>query len=101
MLYGVLSFICLALEGFGNGCLIAAIWSVITYNYPQSISSYIPLYQISMGIGRTSGIMIGSILYKAGGFKMPYYVNGTLFIMLIFPILCFYVEINRTNIKDK
>lgn len=35
-----------------------------------------------------AGPIFGSILYEAGGFKLPFFVTGALLFILIFPISC-------------
>jgi len=41
--YGILSFLCRFIEGFGNGCLNSATSSIISYNYPENMANLIGL----------------------------------------------------------
>jgi len=84
--YGVLSFLCRVIEGFGNGCLNSATSSIISFNYPDNMGNLMGLTQTFTGLGMLAGPIFGSILYEAGGFKLPFFVTGGLLFVLIFPI---------------
>jgi MFS family permease len=84
--YGVLSFLCRFIEGFGNGCLNSSSSSIISYNYEDNMSNLIGLTQTFTGLGMLSGPIVGSFLYEWGGFKLPFFVTGFCLFMLIFPI---------------
>ena len=43
LLYGVLSFFCRVIEGFGNGCLNSSSSSIIAFNYEDNMSNLIGL----------------------------------------------------------
>lgn len=84
--YGILSFLCRVIEGFGNGCLNSATSSIISFNYPDNMGNLMGLTQTFTGLGMLAGPIFGSILYEAGGFKLPFFVTGGLLFVLIFPI---------------
>lgn len=90
--YGIMSFLCRFIEGFGNGCLNSSSSSIICYNYEENMSNLIGLTQTFTGIGMLSGPIIGSILYEAGGFTLPFFVTGSMLFALIFPIMYFLVN---------
>jgi MFS family permease len=43
MVYGILSFLCRVIEGFGNGCLNSSSSSIICFNYEDNMSNLIGL----------------------------------------------------------
>mmetsp|Transcript_12793 Transcript_12793/g.21637 ORF Transcript_12793/g.21637 Transcript_12793/m.21637 type:complete len:269 (+) Transcript_12793:397-1203(+) len=90
LLYGILCFLCRVVEGFGNGCLNSATSSIICTNYPDNMGNLIGLTQTFTGLGMLSGPVIGSFLYEAGGFKLPFFVTSALLFIQIFPIMLFF-----------
>lgn len=89
MVYGIMSFLCRVIEGFGNGCLNSSSSAIICHNYEDNMSNLIGLTQTFTGIGMLAGPIFGSFLYEAGGFTLPFYVTGSALFVLIFPILYF------------
>ena len=61
--YGVLSFVSRVIEGFGNGCLNSASFSIIAYCYEDSMSKLIGIVQTFTGLGMLAGPLLGSFLY--------------------------------------
>lgn len=66
--FGILSFFCRVIEGFGNGCLNSSSSSIICFNYPDNMSNLIGLTQTFTGLGMLAGPIFGSFLYESGGF---------------------------------
>ena len=55
---------------------------------------------MSIGIGLTSGPLIGSILYEFGGFKAPFLTYGTVFLVIgVFTMKILPVEIDKEVVK--
>lgn len=96
--YGVLSCVARFIEGFGNGCLNSAINSVIQFNYPDNASNLIGLVQTFTGLGMLMGPILGSALYAAGGFQLPFFFCGGLLFLLTFLIGCI-LKSDRGNDK--
>ena len=86
--YGIASFLCRVIEGFGNGCLNSATSSIISFNYADNMGNLMGLTQTFTGLGMLAGPIFGSVLYECGGFKLPFFVTGALLFALIFPISC-------------
>jgi MFS family permease len=84
--YGICSFLCRFIEGFGNGCLNSATSSIISFNYEDNMGNLIGLTQTFTGLGMLSGPILGSFLYELGGFKLPFFVTGGLLFCLTIPI---------------
>ena len=84
--YGIMSFLCRVVEGFGNGCLNSATSSIISFNYADNMGNLMGLTQTFTGLGMLAGPIFGSVLYETGGFKLPFFVTGALLFVLIFPI---------------
>lgn len=82
MLFGILSFVVRFSEGFGNGCINSSCSSIICFNYEENMSKYIGFVQTATGIGMLTGPLIGSMLYEAGGFKLPFLLTGGSLLMM-------------------
>ena len=99
--YGILSFLCRIVEGFGNGCLNSSTSAIICQQYPDNMGNLIGLTQTFTGLGMLSGPIFGSFLYEAGGFKLPFFVTGALLLALNFPITCLFEQDHkRANDED-
>lgn len=85
-LYGILSFCCRFIEGFGNGCLNSGASSIIACDFEDNMGNLMGLTQTFTGLGMLSGPILGSILFEAGGFKLPFFVTGGLLLSLIIPV---------------
>lgn len=95
--YGIMSFLCRVIEGFGNGCLNSATSSIISFNYADNMGNLMGLTQTFTGLGMLAGPIFGSILYESGGFKLPFFVTGALLFVLIFPVSCMIKNDKKTN----
>jgi len=95
--YGIMSFLCRFIEGFGNGCLNSSTSSIITHNYQDNQSNLIGLTQTFTGLGMLCGPILGSILYEAGGFQLPFFVTGSFLFALIFPISYFLINDSHSH----
>jgi MFS family permease len=87
--YASLSFLCRFVEGFGNGCLNSATSSIISHDYENNMGNLMGLTQTFTGLGMLSGPILGSLLFEAGGFTLPFFVTGGLLFSLIFPVSCY------------
>jgi MFS family permease len=94
--YGVCSFLCRLVEGFGNGCLNSASSSIIAHDYEDNMGNLMGLTQTFTGLGMLSGPILGSILYNAGGFVLPFFVTGAMLLSLILPVSC-YIKNDRPS----
>ena len=98
--YGVMSFLCRVIEGFGNGCLNSATSSIISFNYADNMGNLMGLTQTFTGLGMLAGPIFGSLLYESGGFKLPFFVTGALLFVLIFPIAYFLKNDKNSGDED-
>ena len=96
--YGVCSFLCRILEGFGNGCLnsscktisvlisheISSLASKILMNiFPEKkLARMNGILQTFKGLGMLTGPIMGSIMFIIGGFQLPFYTVGVLLLAL-------------------
>lgn len=99
--YGVMSFLCRVIEGFGNGCLNSATSSIISFNYADNMGNLMGLTQTFTGLGMLAGPIFGSILYESGGFKLPFFVTGAMLFILIFPISCLVKNDKASNENEE
>lgn len=92
--YGVLCFICRIVEGFGNCCLNSATSSLICTQYSDNMGNLMGITQTFTGLGMLAGPVVGSFLYELGGFKLPFFVMGSMLFLLVIPI-CFFVKAGK------
>lgn len=99
-LYGTLCFFCRFIEGFGNGCLNSATFSIIQFSYGDNAGNLIGLTQTFTGLGMLAGPILGSVLFEAGGFELPFFVCGALLFALTIPI-CFILPNDKKKRTDQ
>lgn len=67
--YAVCSFLCRFLEGFGNGCLNSGSSKMLMTMFPSGkLAKLTGLLQTFTGLGMLMGPIMGSVLFKLGGF---------------------------------
>ena len=96
-LYGLLSFGCRFIEGFGNGCLNSGASSIIAHDFEDNMGNLMGLTQTFTGLGMLSGPIFGSLLFEAGGFKLPFFVTGGMLLSLIIPISIYIRNDNKKS----
>jgi len=98
--YATLSFLCRFVEGFGNGCLNSGASSIIADEFEDNMGNLMGLTQTFTGLGMLSGPILGSLLFEAGGFKIPFFVTGSLLFLLIVPVMAFITQKPAVEIRE-
>ena len=75
------------LQGIGMSSCNSIVFAFIPTLYPDSIDEKIGLLEMSAGIGLMLGPLMGSLIYLIGGYEVPFYLMGAIFMILIYPIL--------------
>ncbi|XP_015916843.1 MFS-type transporter SLC18B1 [Parasteatoda tepidariorum] len=74
--YIALAFVVRIVEGFGAAALMTASFTIVAAAFPESVATSFSLMETAFGIGLIVGPTIGGALYQAGGFLLPFVVNG-------------------------
>lgn len=83
------SMFCRFLQGFGNGCLNSGTSNLMMNAFPaKKLGKLNGLLQTSVGLGMMFGPIMGSLLFKLGGFQLPFYTVGGMLIILALLIAC-------------
>ena len=111
-MYAAASVFCRFLEGFGNGCLNSgckyspALLNILASNlmmneFPaKKLAKLNGVLQTFTGLGMMLGPLMGSVLFKIGGFQLPFYTVGGLLLFLALVINCLVKE-NKQGLPDK
>ncbi|PRD37047.1 UNVERIFIED_CONTAM: Slc18b1 [Trichonephila clavipes] len=86
--YIALAFLVRIIEGFGAASLMTASFTIVAATFPDTVATSFSLMETAFGLGLIVGPTIGGALYQAGGFVLPFVVNGS-FLLLGCLILAF------------
>ncbi|GFR33623.1 MFS-type transporter SLC18B1 [Trichonephila clavata] len=86
--YIALAFVVRIFEGFGAASLMTASFTIVAATFPDTVATSFSLMETAFGLGLIVGPTIGGALYQAGGFVLPFVVNGA-FLLLGCLILAF------------
>ena len=95
----VWAFLFRALQGISSSCIQTTSYSIISVLFPDKRNSYIPLIEISIGMGLVVGPLMGSILYSYFGFEMTFLIVGVSFYAMT-PLFIFTLP-SSINRKDQ
>jgi MFS family permease len=62
---------------------LTCIYSLTTIYYPDDKEKMIGYVEASLGLGCSVGPIFGSILYEIGGFQLPFYFFGLIYIIMV------------------
>ena len=95
--YAICSFLCRFIEGFGFGCLNSSSQKIVMMIFPEAkLARMNSVFQIFTGLGMLCGPILGSMLFKLGGFQLPFYTTGCM--LLILSVMNYFAVPN--NIAD-
>jgi len=78
-------FGCLRLvQGVGAISIQTANYSIMVKSFPDDLNKVAGIIEALSGVGLVSGPVIGSFLYAIGGFALPFYFCGTVFLLASF-----------------
>ena len=90
-----IAFIIRAIHGIGGGIASTLLYSIgVSISSPEEVFSTLGYLEIAWSLGVSIGPVLASFLYHFGGFSLPFYTFGCLFIIGIY-----YIKI--LNISDK
>lgn len=88
------------MESFGTCCHATASYTYVIKFFPHSIGFVFGLTETFVGISLCLGPGIGSFLFHFGGYRLPFYVFGSI-VLLCLPFNWYFLEnINETDELD-
>ena len=78
-----------AVQGFGAACANLAIFAIISENFSNTLGKVMGFNEVIIGVGFMMGPVVGSLLYAAGGFSLPFMVAAG-FLLVSFPVVFVY-----------
>ncbi|XP_013381874.1 MFS-type transporter SLC18B1 [Lingula anatina] len=69
-------------EALGCSLYIVASWAIIAHTFPNEVSMLMGTLETFSGIGMMAGPALGGALYSLGGFRLPFFVMGSLVILI-------------------
>ena len=88
------------LEGFGSAAANLAITSIIADHFKSDLGKIMGINETIIGLGFTLGPPIGSALYAAGGFGLPFVVFGSSLLALLL-LMIFTVTNDKTTTSNQ
>lgn len=85
-LFITLAMIAQATGGIGDGSISTTCLSLITTRYPEDKQWMIGIFESGAGLGLLMGPLIGSGLYKLGGYRCPFWTL-TFVCICMFPLV--------------
>ncbi|XP_014681777.1 PREDICTED: MFS-type transporter SLC18B1-like [Priapulus caudatus] len=84
--FTVLCFIVRIFEALGAAGFTTATYAIIIDIYPDNIGTVFGVLETFVGLGMMVGPAIGGVLYKVGGFILPFSVVGGFIIFVCWPL---------------
>ncbi|CAG9768972.1 unnamed protein product [Ceutorhynchus assimilis] len=95
LLFGLLEYVtdftlfttlCLVIRGFealGSSAFSTASYVFVVNTFPNNIGSVIGILETFVGLGMSTGPVLGGFLYSLGGFDLPFFVLGVAMIAIV------------------
>ena len=84
----VLCFVARLVQGFSSASIQTTSFSIFGVLYKDNLEAILGYLELSVGLGLTTGPVIGSLLFETGGFICP-------FLFYAFIFTCFGLFLNR------
>ena len=69
------------IEGFSSTCTWTPSYAITTIVYKENAEAMLAVVESATGFGFMIGPFVGSMLYEAGGFTLPFYVVAGIFLL--------------------
>lgn len=76
--------------GLGSGLNSTASFAIIASHYKQDREKMIGMLESSSGVGLLLGPLFGAILYQLGGYMLPFFAMGIIYIIYLLLIAGMY-----------
>ena len=77
------SFAVRIVEAVGNAAFLTSSFSMVADLFPKTVATVFSLLEMFLGVGIILGPAVGSILYEAGGYTLPFAIFGSLLMALV------------------
>ncbi|XP_050308679.1 MFS-type transporter SLC18B1-like [Anthonomus grandis grandis] len=84
--YTLFTTLCLIIRGFealGSSAFSTASYVFVVNTFPNNIGAVIGILETFVGLGMSTGPVLGGFLYSLGGFDLPFFVLGVSMIAII------------------
>ncbi|XP_048518397.1 MFS-type transporter SLC18B1 isoform X2 [Dendroctonus ponderosae] len=84
--YATFTSLCLIVRGFealGSSAFSTASYVFVVNTFPENIGSVIGILETFVGLGMSTGPVLGGFLYSLGGFSLPFFVLGVAMISMV------------------
>ncbi|XP_066258755.1 MFS-type transporter SLC18B1-like [Euwallacea similis] len=91
--YTAFTTLCLLIRGFealGSSAFSTASYVFVVNKFPNHISSVIGILETFVGLGMSTGPVLGGFLYSLGGFGLPFFVLGVAMISIVPLNMCLF-----------
>ncbi|XP_066143414.1 MFS-type transporter SLC18B1-like isoform X2 [Euwallacea fornicatus] len=91
--YTAFTALCLlirGLEALGSSAFSTASYVFVVNKFPNHISSVIGILETFVGLGMSTGPVLGGFLYSLGGFGLPFFVLGVAMIAIVPLNMCLF-----------
>ncbi|RXG69874.1 MFS-type transporter SLC18B1 [Armadillidium vulgare] len=95
----LMSILIRILHATGNACVITSTIAFIASEFPTSVPFLFSLTRAAMNLAQMFGPALGGALHNAGGFKMPFFVLGSLQVFVSF-VCAYFLPSFRGRKKD-
>ncbi|CAG9863397.1 unnamed protein product [Phyllotreta striolata] len=82
--YTLFATLCLLIQGFealGASAYSTASYIFVIKSFPNNIGSVIGILETFVGLGMSTGPVVGGLLYSLGGFSLPFFVLGVAMVL--------------------
>ncbi|XP_055339796.1 MFS-type transporter SLC18B1-like [Paramacrobiotus metropolitanus] len=81
--FTVLAFAIRIVEGVGAAGFCTASFSILAYEFSGNVAVVFGTLESFVGIGMTAGPALGGFLYSCGGFKLPFFIVGSIMFLTV------------------
>ncbi|OQV14427.1 MFS-type transporter SLC18B1 [Hypsibius exemplaris] len=83
--FTILAFIIRIVEGAGAGAFCTASFTILAYEFSESggVAVVFGTLEAFVGLGMTIGPALGGALFTLGGFKLPFFVVGSMMLLTV------------------
>lgn len=97
-IYFAISVLCRIVTAIGSSMSIS--YAIVGFYFPNNISSMVAMLEVFNGFGYMIGPVAGGFMYQLGGFKLPFFVMGSITFALFIIAFFIFPEVEQLE-EDK